>query len=74
MAGFSQDETEKMDISSMSDEELQAIIRKRLLGEKSNDCAQKAVPVDDVGSYLEQGWEFVATLPNNKVIVKLSEN
>ena len=73
VAGFSQDEVEKMDTSSMSDEELQAIIRKRLLGEKANDCtAQKVVPIEDVESYLEKGWEFVATLPNGKVIIKSS--
>jgi len=73
VAGFSQDEVEKMDISSMSDEELQGIIRKRLLGEKANDCtAQKVVPIGDVESYLEKGWEFVATLPNGKVIIKSS--
>ena len=73
VAGFSQDEVEKMDISSMSDEELQGIIRKRLLGEKANDCtAQKVVPIGDVESYLEKGWEFVATLPNRKVIIKSS--
>ena len=73
VAGFSQDEVEKMDISSMNDEELQTIIRKRLLGEKTNDCTQKAISVDDVESYLEQGWEFVATLPNDKVIIKLND-
>jgi len=73
VAGFSQDELEKMDIRTMSDEELQAIIRKRLLGEKANDCtAQKVVPLEDVESYLERGWEFVATLPNGKVIIKSS--
>ena len=73
VAGFSQDEVEKMDIRTMSDEELQAIIRKRLLGEKANDCtAQKVVPLEDVESYLERGWEFVATLPNGKVIIKSS--
>lgn len=74
VAGFSQEKVEKMDLSSMSDEELQTIIRKRLLGEKSDDCAtQKAVSIDDVESYLEQGWEFVATLPNHKVIIKSSQ-
>jgi len=73
VAGFSQDEVEKMDISSINDEALQSMIRKRLLGERTNDCIQKAVSVDDVESYLEQGWEFVATLPNGKVIMKLAE-
>lgn len=74
VAGFSQDELEKTDLSSISDEELQTIIRKRLLGEKTNDpTTQKAVTIDDVESYLEQGWEFVANLPNGKVIIKVSE-
>jgi hypothetical protein len=74
VTGFRQDEVEKMDVSSMNDEELQAIIRKRLLGEKTNDCAtQKVVPIDAVESYLEQGWEFVATLSSGKVVIKLSQ-
>jgi len=73
VAGFSQDEVEEMDVSSVSDEELQIVIRKRLLGEKTDDCTQKVVLVEDVQSYLEQGWEFVASLPNDKVIIKLSE-
>jgi len=72
VAGFNQDETENMDISSMSDEELQTIIRNRLLGEKTSDCTQKVVAVGDVESYVEQGWEYVATLPNGKVIIRLS--
>ena len=72
VAGFSQHEVEKTDLTSISDEELQTIIRKRLLGEKTSDCTQKAVTVDNIESYLEQGWEFVATLPNGKVIMKLS--
>jgi hypothetical protein len=55
----------------MSDEELQSIIRKRLLGEKTNDCKQKAVPISELEKFLEQGWEYVATLPNNKVIIKM---
>ncbi len=72
VAGFSQDEVEKMDVSSISDEELQTIIKKRLLGERSNDCTQKVVSVDEVENYLEQGWEFVASLPNDKVVIKIA--
>jgi hypothetical protein len=74
VAGFSPDEVEKTDLSSVSDEELQTIIRKRLLGEKTDDpTAQKAVTIDDVESYLAQGWKFVANLPNGKVVIKLPE-
>lgn len=74
VAGFNPDEVEKTDLSSVSDEELQTIIRKKLLGEKADDSkVQKAVTINDVESYLEQGWEFVANLPNGKVIIKLPE-
>jgi hypothetical protein len=34
---------------------------------------QKVVNIDDVESYLAQGWEYVATLPNDKVIIRLSK-
>lgn len=74
VAGFTQSEIDKMDISAISDEELQTIIRKRLLGEKTNDCIQKVVSTDEVEDYLEQGWEYVAALPNGKVIVKLKSS
>ena len=74
VAGFKQKEVDEMDVSSLSDEELQDIVRKKLLGAKINDCTkQKAVSLDEVNKYLEQGWEYVATLPNKKVVIKLNE-
>jgi len=72
VAGFKENEVEKMATPSMNDEELQTIIRKKLLGEKTIDCTQKVVAVGDVESYVEQGWEYVATLPNGKVVIRLS--
>jgi integrase len=70
IAGFKQKEIDAMDLFSMSDEELQEIVRKRLLGEE--DCTkQKAVSVEELNKYLEKGWQYVATLPNNKVIIEL---
>ncbi|MEM3760279.1 MAG: site-specific integrase [Candidatus Bathyarchaeia archaeon] len=74
VAGFTQSEIDEMDISAISDEELQTIIRKRLLGEKANDCVQRVVSTDEVENYLEQGWEYVAALPNGKLIVKLKSS
>jgi site-specific recombinase XerD len=71
VAGFKQGEIDKMDVSAISDEELQTIIKKRLLGEKTSDCTQKVVSTDEVENYLEQGWDYVAALPNGKVIIKL---
>lgn len=74
VAGFKQDEVDTMDLSSISDEELQEIVRKRLLGTSKNDYPkQKAVNISEVENYLSQGWEYVANLPNKKVIIRLNE-
>jgi hypothetical protein len=73
VAGFSERELEQTDVSSMSDEELQVIVRKRLLGQKADDCTQMIVSGDDVDRYLMEGWEFVAALPNGKIILRLSD-
>jgi hypothetical protein len=56
----------------MSDEELQNIVRKRLLGgQVANGASQKVVSVSEANDYLAKGWEYVAKLSNNKVIIKM---
>lgn len=71
VAGFAQDEVDKMDLASLGDEELQEIVRKRLLRTDTDDCAkEKAVSVNEVNRYLAQGWEYVASLPNKTVIIR----
>jgi hypothetical protein len=72
VAGFKQDEVDKMDLSAINDEELQDIVRKRLLGTSKDDCPkQKVVSIGEVERYLSQGWEYVANFPNKKILVKL---
>ena len=72
VAGFSQDEIGRIDITDLTDEEFQDLVRKRLLGNANADCGtQKVVNLNELEKYLENGWEYVATLPNKKVIVKL---
>ena len=72
VAGFSQDEIDRIDVTGLTDEEFQDLVRKRLLGRSDEDCGtQKVVSLDELEEYLENGWEYVATLPNKKVIVKL---
>ncbi|MCD6537696.1 site-specific integrase [Candidatus Bathyarchaeota archaeon] len=72
VAGFSQDEISRIDITDLTDEEFQDLVRKRLLGNVNADCGtQKVVNLNELEKYLENGWEYVATLPNQKVIVKL---
>ena len=72
VAGFKKDEIESMDLSGISDGELQSLIRQRLLGVmENNGSRQKVIQMGDVESYIGQGWEYVAALPNERAILKL---
>jgi integrase len=74
VAGFTQAELDKMDVPSMSDEDLQSIVRKRLLGgQVANGASQKVVSVGEANDYLAKGWEYVAKLSNNKVVIKMNQ-
>jgi hypothetical protein len=73
VAGFSQAELDKMNVVSMDDEELQNAVRKRLMGvQVANGTSQKVVSVSEANDYLAKGWEYVAKLSNNKVVIKMS--
>lgn len=72
VAGYSQKEIDSTDLSAVTDEDLNAKIREKLLGVMTNNGAkQKVVGVAEVEKHLAQGWEYVATLPNGKAILKL---
>ena len=72
VAGFSEDEIEGLD-SNMSDEEFQESVRKKLFGTvMNNGNPQKVIEMDEIADYLNQGWSFVATIGNEKAIVKLN--
>jgi hypothetical protein len=72
VAGFSRGEVDKMDLPSLSDGELQEKVRQKLLGNNtSNNSKQKAVDIGEVADYLAQGWEYVANLPDKKVVIRL---
>jgi len=40
VAGFKQDEVDRMDLASLGDEELQEIVRKKLLRTETDNCAR----------------------------------
>jgi len=72
VAGFKQDEIEKMDAMSKSDEEFQGLVRERLLGKMANNgTKQKVIDLDEVEDHVAKGWEFVASLSNGKAIMKI---
>ena len=61
-----------LDTAAMSDAELQALVKEKLLGVMQNNGArQKLIPQSEVESYIIKGWEFVASLPKGKAIMKL---
>jgi hypothetical protein len=71
VAGFSQEEVEEMD-SSMDDGSFQEMVRKRLLGSMANNGAsQRVIDVEEVERFLSVGWDFVATLPDDRIVVRL---
>ena len=71
VAGFTPQEIDKIDLKSLSDEEFQKIVRKKLIGNSREDCRfQKVISLNKLEEYLKDGWEYVTTLPNGKVIIK----
>lgn len=63
---------EKMSLDELSNEELQNIVRRKLLGVMTNNGSrQKVIPIGDVKSYIGQGYEYVASLPDAEAIVKM---
>ncbi len=78
VAGLSEKDVGKIDLEAMSDAELQQIVRERLMKAPAKEEAdpnggrQKVVPLTAVETYLEAGWRWVAPLPDDRAIVRLS--
>ena len=76
IAGYTEKEIEKMKTDNLSDDEVKKVIRDRLLGLKMHNSngngngKQLAVTMDEIDKHLSNGWEYVTTLPNNKVIIR----
>jgi len=72
VAGFKPEELEKMDVLGMGDDEFQETIRRKLASfMESNGARQKVVPAGEVKRHIKQGWEYVGTLPDGSVVLKL---
>ncbi|MBS7609589.1 site-specific integrase [Candidatus Bathyarchaeota archaeon] len=71
VVGFKEEEIDKMDLASMEEKEFQELVRRRLLGALANNGArQKIVSIGEIEAYLEEGWEFVAALPDGRAILR----
>ncbi|MDG6920622.1 MAG: site-specific integrase [Nitrososphaerota archaeon] len=72
VGGYSKEEMDKLNLAEMEDTTIQKMVRERLLGATANNGNhQRAIPVSEVEAYLTEGWEYVATLPTGKVVLKL---
>ncbi len=72
VAGFRQEEVEKMNVAEMTNEQLQDAVRQRLLGAMvNNGNKQKVVPIVEVRNLIPQGWEYMDQLLGGEAIVRL---
>jgi integrase len=72
VAGYSQEAVDKLDLSSIKDEDFQKMVREKLLGAMANNGSrQKVIHSGEVEKYIHQGWEYVASLPDDRAILKL---
>ena len=59
-------------MTNMSDEELHTLVRRRLLGEMTNNGnRQRVIALADIEKYLSNGWEYVTALPNERAVIKM---
>lgn len=71
MAGYSDEEVEKDGLLELAEDKFREAVRARLLNAKGNsNSSQKVIPIDEIEAYIEEGWEFVTSLPNEKVVVR----
>ena len=70
--GYRQEEIDKLDLATMTDEGFQKILRDKVTGTMANNGhKQRVVRVDEVGRFINEGYEFVASLPDGTAVVKL---
>ena len=72
LLGFSDAEIKEM--GDLDDESLQKRINERRGMNLNNGHKQKVVNLNDVKTFIEQGWEYVGSLPNNEAIIKLPDH
>ncbi|MDG7000129.1 MAG: site-specific integrase [Nitrososphaerota archaeon] len=72
LAGIPEEQIENMDVASMSKEEVLKTVRDKLLGSMvNNGNKQRVVPIGEVKSFIGQGFEYVASLPDGDAIIRI---
>jgi hypothetical protein len=71
IAGYTPGEIESIDLS-IDDVSFQETVRSKLLGSMvNNGNRQRVVSVEDLEDFINKGWEYVAKISDEKIIIKL---
>ena len=79
VAGFSDEEIGKIDLSGMDDGEFQRKVRERLVGAGSappqpadpvQTGSQRVVSLGEVAPMIEMGWQWVTPLPDGRAVLR----
>ena len=70
--GYKQEEIDKIDLVELDNEAFQKLLRDKVTRAMAgNGSKQRLIDISEVGSYLDKGYEFQASLPNGKAVMKL---
>ena len=70
--GYKQGEIDKIDLAELDNEAFQKLLRDKVTGTMAgNGSKQRLIDISEIGSYLDKGYEFQASLPNGKAVMKL---
>lgn len=70
--GYKQEEIEKIDLASISNEDFQQLLRDKVAGAMTeNGARQRVISVDEVERFIQEGYDFEAVLPNGKAVMRL---
>jgi site-specific recombinase XerC len=70
--GYKQEEIDKIDLTNVSNEDFQQLLRDKVAGAMNdNGAKQKVIPVSEIEQYISDGYDFEAVLPNGKAVMRL---
>jgi integrase len=70
LIGYSTEDIAEMDIVSMEDEEVQKLVQEKGYGKESEKQKQRVVSAKDLNDYLKEGYTYVTTLPDGKILIQ----
>lgn len=70
--GYKQEEIDRIDLSEMSNEDFQQLLRDKVVGRMTeNGAKQRVVSSEEVEDYITKGYDFEAVLPNGKALMRM---